>query len=131
MKKSIKIFSAAVLASMCLTVMASSYSDMGDTVSYTVSSNSPSWENKSTALAWNLQADSLCTYSATVTPGCEANYYLYQWTTTQSLTARFLNRRASFSQYVKATALPSDDYYAKVIRVSGGTNNGTVTFSKR
>lgn len=33
MKKSIKIFSAAILASLCLTAVVGAYSDMGDTVS--------------------------------------------------------------------------------------------------
>lgn len=95
----------------------------------TVFSGSSTWSNKGN-LAWYLQSSSNCTYSATVTSGCQADYYLLQWTTTEKQVKAYLNKTKDFTGVVYASSLPSDDYFARVTRDSGGTNNGTITFSK-
>lgn len=62
MKKFVKVLAAAVLASACLATSASAYLDMGDSVNYSVKSNSRTWDNKNNTWAWDLLNDSPCVF---------------------------------------------------------------------
>lgn len=133
MKKTIfKTIPAAILASVCLTTAASAYIDMGDSVSYSVNRNAKTWSNKNNTWAWYLHSPEACYFSGTVTSGCEANYTLYEWTFAQSEyeICSLKNKTYNFKSYISASDLYEDDYFARVEYVSGGINNGTVTFKK-
>ena len=133
MKKTIlKAIPAAILASVCLTTAASAYIDMEDSVSYSVKSDSRTWDNKNNKWAWYLNSPAGCDFSATVVSGCKANYTLYQWAFAPSEKEILSkpNQYFNFSSYISSDYLVADDYFARVEYVSGGINNGTVTFSK-
>ena len=133
MKKAIlKAIPAAILASVCLTTAASAYIDMGDSISYYVSSSSQKWDNKTSTWAWYLNYPADCNFSGTVTSNCKANYTLNQWTFNQSEKEirKMEDQTADFSSFITARELVEDDYFARVTYVSGGVNTGTVTFKK-
>lgn len=134
MKKTIfKTIPAAILASLCLTTAASAYIDMGVSVPYSVKNDSRTWSNKNNTWAWFLTTTSNCYFSGTVTSDCKANYTLYEWTFAQSeYKIRSLKDRTyNFSSYILSDELyADDDYFARVEYVSGGINNGTVTFRR-
>lgn len=132
MKRFIKIVTASVIASACLVTSASAYLDMGDSLSYSVKSDDRDWDNQDNTWAWNLQNDSTCVFKGTVTYGCSADYALYQWKLGLGKEEAISvgRRNAGFSQSSKKN-LPTDDYFAEVTYVSGGINNGVLTFSKK
>ena len=131
MKKFVKVLAAAVLASACLATSASAYLDMGDSVNYSVKSNSRTWDNKNNTLAWDLLNDSPCVFKGTVTSGCSAYYALYQWTFNQDEQEVFSKTKRSSNFRLTSTTIPADDYFARVTYSSGSINNGTLTFSKK
>lgn len=133
MKKSIlKAIPAAILASVCLTTAALAYIDMGQYISYSVKSNAQTWDNQNNSWAWYLHTPTDCRFSGTTSAGCSANFDLYEWTIGNS---RELIKSAGvksngFSIDVEQKYLIEDDYFAEVKYVSGGVNNGYLTFKK-
>lgn len=130
--KAIKTIPVAIFASVCLATTASAYLDMGDSISYSVKSNAKTWDNKNNTWAWYLHSPTDCYFSGTGLSGCVANYTLYEWTFGQD---EYYITGASgssngFLKFIPSSVLVDDDYFARVEYVSGGINNGTVTFGK-
>lgn len=124
--KKVAAVAAAAVASACMALSVSAYLDYGDTVSYTVASGAKTWNNKND-LAWNINSAKDSFYRASVTSGCKGKYYFMRWTTgSDTPIIDGLEKSADFKIYISSATLPTDDYYAKVVYVSGGVNNGTI-----
>lgn len=134
MKKTaiLKTIPVAIFASACLATSAAAYLDMGDSISYSVKSNAPDWDNQNNTWAWYLHTPADCEFNGTGTSGCVANYNLYQWTFGKN--KRYVTGRTGvsngFAVPIKQEKLVEDDYFAEVTYVSGGVNTGILRFWK-
>ena len=128
--KKIATFVAAIATTACIAVSSSAYSDMGDSVHYTVKNTSTTWDNKNSTYAWNLNASEDCKFYGDVSSGCVASFKLYQWTLGEVEVSKADNVVSYFAKYIYANKVPVDDYFTRVTYNSGGTINGDVTFEK-